>query len=143
MPDSDLLAARLADVRALLAARDDLAGSVNAAPFSVADLEVVAGLNAAQDEAAGCVPRLLAAVDAVLNLHAPRSDRVLGSACGKHRLLVPTLLPLPDCEECVQDRRREVCPECRDQYGDPVLFDLCRVRSAVLAALTGEGKSGD
>lgn len=88
------------------------------------------------------VPRLLAALDAALKLHAPRTDRVLGSACGKHRLLVPTLLPLPDCEECVQDRRREVCPECRDQYGDPVLFDLCRVRSAVLAALAGERKSG-
>lgn len=87
--------------------------------------------------------RMSRALDAVVKLHAPRADRVPGSSCGKHRLLVPTLLPLPDCRECVQDRRREVCPECRDEYGDPVLFDLCRVRSAVLAVLTGKEDDGD
>ena len=87
--------------------------------------------------------RLVATVDAVLKLHAPRTDRVLGSSCFTHRTALNTMLPVQGCEECVQDRQREVCPECRDEFGDPVLFQDCRVRAAVLAGLTGEAASRD
>lgn len=84
------------------------------------------------------VPLLLAAVDAVLKLHSPRSDRVLGSSCFAHRHALNTMLPVRECENCVQDRQREVCPECRDEYGDPVMFQDCRARKAILAGLTGK-----
>lgn len=93
--------------------------------------------------AEGDVRRLLKAVDKVLALHSPRMDRVLGNSCSAHRHPLPgcgkpTLRPVPECPGCVQDRQREVCPECRDEFGDPGLFGDCRVRSAVLAGLTGE-----
>jgi hypothetical protein len=94
------------------------------------------------DVAEGDVRRLLGALDAVLKPHSPRSDRVLGSSCFTHRRALNTMLPQPECENCVQDRQREVCPECRDEYGDPVLFQDCRARSAALAGLTGK-ESGD
>lgn len=88
----------------------------------------------------------LAGLGAVLALHKPRTDRVLGNSCSAHRSPLPgcgtpTLLPVAGCGNCVQDRQREVCPECRDEFGDPVLFQDCRVRSAILAGLTGEGES--
>lgn len=86
--------------------------------------------------------RLLAAVDEALKPHAPRTDRVLGSSCFTHRTALNTMVPLPGCEDCVQDRPREVCPECRDEYGDPVLFQDCRARTTVLAALTGKAHPG-
>ena len=93
--------------------------------------------------AEGDVRRLLGALDKVLELHAPRTDRVLGSSCFTHRNALNTMLPVPGCENCVQDRQREVCPECRDEYGDPVLFQDCRARSAaVLAALAGKAGEG-
>jgi hypothetical protein len=89
------------------------------------------------------VARLLAALDAVLAPHAPRPDVLYGASCAAHRLKVPTLNPVPGCGECRQDQRRDVCPECRDEYGDPVLFGDCRARKAALAALTGKGEGGD
>lgn len=87
--------------------------------------------------------KALAAVEAVLKPHAPRTDRVLGSSCFTHRTTLNTTFPLPGCRNCVQDRKREVCPECRDEYGDPVLFQDCRARSAALAGLTGRGTDDD
>jgi hypothetical protein len=90
------------------------------------------------DAAEGDVRRLLAALDSALAPHAPRPDRVLGSSCFTHRTTLSTMIPVPGCGDCVQDRQREVCPECRDEFGDPVLFQDCRARSAVLAALTGK-----
>ena len=81
----------------------------------------------------------LGAVDAVLAPHSPRTDRVLGVSCFSHRNKLNTLRPQPGCGECTQDGQREVCPECRDEFGDPVPFGDCRARKAALAALTGKG----
>lgn len=89
-------------------------------------------------ESAGDVPRLLAALDAVLALHAPRTDVLYGRSCITHR----PLKPVPDCVLCTQDQSRQVCPECRDEFSDPVPFQDCRARSAALAALTGGGSNG-
>lgn len=83
------------------------------------------------------VRRLLAGYDKVLTLHASRTDHVYGRSCVTHR----PLHPVPGCLLCTPDSQREVCPECRDEYGDPVLFGDCRVRAAIAAALTG-GENG-
>ncbi len=85
------------------------------------------------------LPRLLATLDAVLAPHAPRADVLYGRPCISHR----PLKPVPDCPLCTQDQRRQVCPECRDEFGDPVPFGDCRARKAALTALTGNGSGGD
>jgi hypothetical protein len=129
---NDPLSAALAPIREMIGTRDALIDRMRTTAVGVLEF------NKVQDGLADHTPALLAAVDKVLALHAPRSDRVLGSSCFTHRTALNTMLPVPGCKECVQDRQREVCPECRDEYGDPVLFQDCRARAAVLAELTGK-----
>lgn len=131
---NDALSAALAEIRGR---------ETKAAAFPLAELAARVGPDTKSvigwvSASALDVPRLLAALDKVLELHAPRTDRVLGSSCFTHRNALNTMLPVPGCGNCGQDRQQEVCPECRDEFGDPVLFQDCRARSAILAALTGE-----
>lgn len=84
--------------------------------------------------------RLLAALDAVLAPHSPRTDPVLGSSCFTHRTTRSSMVPVPGCGDCVQDGERVVCPECRDEFMDPVPFGDCRAGTAALAALTGKAE---
>jgi hypothetical protein len=86
--------------------------------------------------------RLADALDAALALHAPREAVLPGTACFAHQTARDTMVPVPGCKACTQDKTREACPECRDGWGDPVPIAGCRVRKAVLAALGGEGQAG-
>lgn len=81
--------------------------------------------------------RMSRALDEVLKPHAPRADVLYGRSCITHR----PLKPVPGCVLCTQDQRREVCPECRDEFGDLVPFGDCRARKAALSALTGEAET--
>jgi len=132
MPD-DRIAAELAAIRE----RREF-GLTGVDPAAIGPADPVLQIRAMANLIDVDVPRLLAAVDEVLKPHAPRTDRVPGSSCFTHRTALSTSVPLPGCEDCVQDRPREVCPECRDEYGDPVLFQDCRARAAALTELTGE-----
>lgn len=127
----DLLSAALAEVRAGLEAA---ALAFGPPPLDPARASYAAGT------LHGNALKALVALDAVLAPHAPRTDVLYGRSCITHRPL--TLKPVPDCGACTQDQRREVCPECRDQFGDRAPFGECRARKAVLAALSGKGESG-
>jgi hypothetical protein len=150
MADPDLLAAKLEDVRALLSVRDDLAGAVNAAPFSVADLKVVAELNAAQDEVAGCVPRLLAVADAALKHH--RREPLYGNAATEGE---PDACPHdPDSSLhfeagdggewlCEGKPEGAVCESCTDGEGGERVDWPCQEYRDIKAALLGEAGNAD
>ena len=85
--------------------------------------------------------RALAALAEVLKPHAPRSDVLYGVSCSRHRFALNDLRPVEGCPDCTQDERRDVCPECRDEFGDPVPFGDCRARNTVLTVLTGKESS--
>ena len=76
------------------------------------------------------LPRLLAAVDAVLARHVPKTVTVT-RLCGAHHRIV-----IPDCPDCVK-RQVTTCAAC-----DPVCPDdntwPCANYQAISRALTGE-----
>lgn len=111
-------------------------------PLSAALAEISEALDSAEEgrwyEAGRRMSRALAEV---LKPHAPRSDVLYGRSCSRHRFALNTLRPVEGCPDCTQDERRDVCPECRDEFGDPVPFGDCRARNAVLTVLTGKESS--
>ncbi len=122
----DQVAAELAEVRELQRQAAAEIDPEPLAPDCVEDLVTV------------YAPRLLAALDAVLAPHQPRTVVLFGRSCITHR----PLKPVPGCVLCAQDEHRQVCPECRDEFGDPVPFADCRARKTALAVLTGEAAGG-
>lgn len=86
----------------------------------------------------GTAGKLLAAVDAVLKLHAPTALVRYTEACPAHYASMSGRLECPDCVKV----RRNGCETCRDGYGNPARPEDCKERAAILAALTGEEKAG-
>ena len=84
------------------------------------------------------VPRLLAAVDAILTLHAPTALVRYTEACPAHYASIHGRL---ECGNCVKVERAG-CETCRDEYGNPARPEDCKERSAILGALTGGSTGG-
>jgi hypothetical protein len=118
MPDTDLTSA-------LDAIRDRRARSTS----YVSARDLPDGDNRSAASAAD-VPRLLAAVDAVLARHVPKTVTVT-RLCGAHHRIV-----IPDCPDCVK-RQVTTCAAC-----DPVCPDdntwPCADYLAISRELTGE-----
>ncbi|HMH92366.1 MAG TPA: hypothetical protein VK586_14930 [Streptosporangiaceae bacterium] len=89
-------------------------------------------------EARDDTPRLLAAVGAVLEMHAPTRYVAYTEACSNHLF---TILPRRTCPDCVRVERLG-CQRCRDENGNPAKPEDCFERNVILAALTGEGNDG-
>ena len=97
----------------------------------------------ADDEAAGLtaerdVPRLLAALEAVLAQHQPGRIAVLGALCSRHKdhryfsitsVEAAGVTACPDCTATVYDS----CTGC----GSPVPMDSCPARAAIIRELPG------
>ena len=83
-------------------------------------------------------PRLLAALDAVLEMHALTATARYTEPCAKHLYIV---IPRRDCPRCVKVERAG-CQRCRDENGHPAKPEDCAERNAILRALTGKGNGG-
>ena len=90
------------------------------------------------------VPRLLAAVEAVLELHRPGKIVIFGAVCDRHEahrhfsitaLEAADVVACPDCAASVYDS----CAGC----GPQVRLDQCVTRVAISAALLGKGDDDD
>lgn len=86
-------------------------------------------------EARDDTPRLLAAVEAVLEMHAPTAYVAYTEACSNHLF---TILPRRTCPDCRRVERLG-CQRCRDENGNPATPEDCRERNVILTALTGKG----
>lgn len=104
-------------------------------PGGPADDWLIANLEAAAD-----VPRLLAAVEAVLKPHQRGPIVILGALCPRHenhRYFSITAVEAADviaCPECTATVR-DSCAYC----GPQVPREACPVRAAISRALLGEG----
>jgi hypothetical protein len=78
------------------------------------------------------------ALQAALNVHRPGMRVMFACACSAHH---PAGVD-DACPDCEPEVRTRICGECRDEAGDPLPFGECRVRKAVLTALTGEVRRG-
>ena len=78
------------------------------------------------------VPRLLAALDAVLTLHAPTATTRYTEACSRHYASMFGRLECPDCRKV----ERTGCQTCRDEFGNPAKPEDCKERAVILAELT-------
>ena len=91
-------------------------------------------------ESAGDVPRLLAALEAILAQHQPGNFVILGALCPKHRehryfsITSTEAAGVVACQECTASVFRS-CTGC----GPPVGLDSCPARLAINAKLLGEG----
>jgi hypothetical protein len=85
------------------------------------------------------VPRLLAAVEAVLAPHQPGRIVVFGSLCSRHEahryfsITAVEAASVRDCPECTAT----VYPSCTG-CGPQVSAERCPIRHAITRALTGE-----
>jgi hypothetical protein len=89
-------------------------------------------------ESGADVPRLLYAVETVLELHAQTAYVAYTEACSNH---LYTILPRRTCPDCRRVERLG-CQRCRDENGNPAKPEDCAERNAILAALTGKGNNG-
>jgi hypothetical protein len=87
----------------------------------------------------GTARRVLAAVDAVLEMHALTATARYAEPCAAHQFRI---LPRRTCPDCVRVERMG-CQRCRDENGNPAKPEDCAERNAILAALTGKADSGD
>ena len=90
------------------------------------------------------MPRLLAAVERVLELHQPGRIKVFGYTCKsheQHRFFSITSTEAGDVRACGQCTATvyNACTGC----GPRVSVDACPVREAVTTALTGDSETGD
>lgn len=89
------------------------------------------------------VPALVAAVEAVLKLHQPGPVTIIGTLCKRHanhRYFSITSTEAEDVRAC-QDCEAMVYRSCSG-CGHPAPVDMCPVREAIRAALSGK-KAGD
>jgi hypothetical protein len=101
--------------------------------------EGIAAPGATAEKSARDVPRLLAAVEAVLKPHQPGRIVVRGTLCKRHenhRYFSITGTEAADVRAC-QECKATVFNSCAG-CGHPVPLDACPVREAITAALTGE-----
>jgi hypothetical protein len=82
--------------------------------------------------------KLLAAVDAVLEMHAQTAFARYTEPCARHLYVI---LPRRDCRNCVKVERAG-CQRCRDENGHPAKPEDCAERNAIFRALTGAGNAG-
>ena len=94
----------------------------------------VGGLLAVSD-ARDDVPRLLAALDAILAGHSLTAVVRYARPCAAH--MYGAAGARRDCADCVKVEYRDGCRECRDEWGTAVRPEDCRARKAILAGLTG------
>jgi hypothetical protein len=124
MVAEDVLAAALAEVRERA--------------VSVLDPEVMNLVRTYRAvESARDVPVLLAAVDAVLEMHAPTACVAYTEACTAHLFRISAWRT---CRDCVRIERPG-CQRCRDENGNPARPEDCAERNAILTAMTGEEKA--
>lgn len=121
-----------------------MADDLSAALAEIRERRAIATMAAplAFKASAGDVPRLLAAVEAVLKLHArqetPMRSYDLDLRCPVHREMIaprPSFTEIRDCPDCTY-RERHPCTHCREDDWP------CPTVQAVTAPLTGEGKAG-
>lgn len=113
----------------LLAPLAEIRGRMSEATFLTPALLAAIGMQDA--------PRLLAALDKVLELHAPTALVRYTEACPNHYAQVYGRLDCPDCRKV----ERNGCETCRDEYGNSARPEDCKERAAILAALTGKGSA--
>lgn len=99
--------------------------------------EGIAEPGATAVKSAGDVPRLLAAVDAVLKRHALTAFHRHTEPCARHRCR--DIADRRTCAECLTVEWTG-CETCRDEFGNPARPEDCKERAAILAALAGEGR---
>lgn len=80
------------------------------------------------------VPRLVAAVEAVLEEHAQTRHTVYTEPCTAHLSSVLGRRNCPDCRPV----ERTGCRKCRDENDLPARPEDCAERNMILRALTGE-----
>lgn len=84
------------------------------------------------------VPRLLAAVEAALEVHALTALHRHTEPCDKHRYRgLPLRVRCPDCRVVEWTG----CDTCRDEFGNPARPEDCKTRQAITRELTGKGES--
>ena len=128
MPAEDRLSAALEEIRD----RRESAGRRD-----TTDLAEVLGRYA---QSAGDVPRLLAAVEAALEVHALTALHRHTEPCDRHRYRgLPLRLRCPDCRVIEWTG----CDTCRDEYGNPARPEDCTTRQAITRALLGEEEGLD
>lgn len=81
---------------------------------------------------------LLAAVDAVLELHPQTAYTAYTEPCTRH---LGDILGQRECTSCWKVERAG-CERCRDENGHPATPEDCRERQAISRALLGE-EAGD
>lgn len=84
------------------------------------------------------VPRLLAAVEAALTVHALTALHRHTEPCDRHRYR--GLSERPRCPDC-KVVEWTGCETCRDEYGNPARPEDCRERQLITRALLGEEAS--
>ena len=85
------------------------------------------------------VPRLLAAVEAALEVHALTAFHRHTEPCDRHRYRgIADRSRCPDCKVIEWTG----CETCRDEYGNPAKAEDCKTRQAITRALPGEEKDG-
>ncbi len=88
------------------------------------------------------VPRLLAALDAVLKPHQPGRFVVFGSVCKRHEnhphfsITAAEAAHVQDCQDCTATVYRS-CAGC----GSQVPVEQCPVRNAIATAMSGEAET--
>lgn len=121
MADDELTAA-IAEKRAEL-----IAAAGDAANATLTDMLFRCGV------ATGVAHSFMAALDAVLEMHAPTAIVRYAEPCPAHLLSISSRIGCPDCKTVI----RPGCQRCRDEYGNPAEPEDCKERNAILAALTG------
>lgn len=87
------------------------------------------------------VPRLLAALDAVLALHQPEPVKWT-DVCTAHLSFTTTMAEEEECPAC-QVITYTACTRCRNADDEPARLEDCEVREAITRELTGEGSDGE
>ncbi len=86
---------------------------------------------------AAAAPRLLAAIDAVLGMHAQTAYTAYIEPCTAHLGDIPGQRGCPDCRPV----QRTGCRRCRDENGHPARPEECGERQAIIHELLGEGRT--
>jgi hypothetical protein len=89
-------------------------------------------------ESGADVPRLLYAVEVVLELHAQTALHRHTEACPQH---YASMFGRRECPDCLVVEWTG-CQRCRDENGNPAKPEDCAERNVILRALTGEGADG-
>lgn len=119
----DQLSAEMAEIRQR--SRD----AVNAVNTGV--LDTVRAERSIYRRTAKDVPRLLAALEAVLAEHAPAAYVACTEPCTAHLSDINGRRDCPDCRKV----ERTGCRRCRDENGNPARPEDCRERAIITRAL--------